>query len=139
MSATSKGFLQIDACACWSSALHRKRVQPRMQDLLASEESQLAVVPALAEVLHSRFPQDPELPVGLVQVAVRRVNCDLSIAYIWASALLTAPVALLQILLASTTGNGDAAEADALDLLHNDATMELLAQVLHFIFTGLLS
>jgi hypothetical protein len=40
------------------------------QDLLASEESQLAVVPALAEVLHSRFPQDPELPVGLVQVAV---------------------------------------------------------------------
>ena len=38
-----------------------------MQDLLASEETQLAVVPALAEVLQSRFPQDPELPVGLVQ------------------------------------------------------------------------
>jgi hypothetical protein len=40
---------------------------------------------------------------------------------------------LLQTLLASTTGDGDAAEAAALDLLHNDATMELLAEVLHLI------
>lgn len=102
-----------------------------MQDLLASEETQLAVVPALAEVLHSRFPQDPELPVGLVQVAVRQVGCNLAVAYIRALVFSTALAALLQILLASTAGNGDAAEAAALDLLHNDATMELLAQVLH--------
>ena len=40
-----------------------------MQELLAhGEEAQLAVVPALAEVLQSRFAGDPELPVGLVQV-----------------------------------------------------------------------
>lgn len=105
-----------------------------MQELLASEETQLAVVPALAEVLHSRFPQDPELPIGLVQVAVRQVGRTLSAAYMSALVRLTALAALLQILLASTAGNGDAAEAAALDLLHNDATMELLAQVLHLMF-----
>lgn len=39
------------------------------QDLVAcSEEAQLSAVPAVAEVLRSRFPQDPQLPVGLVQV-----------------------------------------------------------------------
>lgn len=31
-------------------------------------EAELAAVPAVAEVLRGRFPQDPTLPVGLVQV-----------------------------------------------------------------------
>lgn len=38
-----------------------------------------------------------------------------------------------QVLLAGTTGDGDVTEAAALDLLHDDSTMELLAEVRRFL------
>ncbi len=64
-------------------------------------ETQLAGVPAAADVLRGRFPRVAGLPVALVGA----------------------------LLAGAAAGDGSAAEAAALDLLHDDATMELLAEV----------